>query len=131
MSRWNPIGWRSLACMLGAVLMLLGPVWAGEKHSGTLVSSDKTAGTLVVGEVGPWRVSQGRTEITNRTFRVTGETRFVLAERRTEAGSSGWPGGFVEVPLGAWDVKVGDFVTVDAERAGESIVALTITVVRP
>ena len=131
MNGWSPIGWRSLACALGAVLMLFCPVWAGEKHSGTLVSSDKNASTIVVGEVGPWRVSQGRTEVTNRTFRVTDETRFVLAERRAEGGSLGWPGGFVDVPLAAWDVKVGDFVTVDAKRAGGGLVALVITVVRP
>jgi len=131
MNRWNPIGWRSLACTLGAVLMLFCPVWAGEKHSGTLVSSDKSASTIVVEEVGPWRVGQGQAEITNRTFRVTGETRFVLAERRTENGSLTWRGGFVEVPVRAWDVRTGDFVTVDAERTGERLVALVITVVRP
>jgi len=130
MNRWKRIGWRSLACALGAGLMLVCPAWAGEKHSGTIVSIDKRASALVVGEVGPWRVSQGQTEITNLTFRVTGETKFVRAERRAEAGSAGWPGGFVEAPLGAWDVKEGDFVTMEAERAGKGLVALKVTVVR-
>jgi hypothetical protein len=62
---------------------------------------------------------------------VTGETKSVRVERHTEAGPTGWPGGFVEVSLGAWDLKEEDFVTVEAERAGERLVALKITVVRP
>lgn len=131
MNRWNPISWRSLAWTLVAVPMLVCPVWAGEKHSGAIVSIDKAASAVVVGEVGPWRVRQGQTEITNLTFRVTGETKFVRAERRAEAGPAGWPGGFVEVSLGALDVKEGEFVTVEAERAGERLVALKVTVVRP
>jgi len=131
MNRGNPIGWRSLACNVVAVLMLFCPVWAAEKHSGTIVSIDKTASAIVVGEVGPWQVRRGQTEITNHTFRVTGDTTFVRVERRAEAGPAGWPDGFVEVPRGAWDVKEGDFVTVESERAGERLVALKITVVRP
>jgi len=131
MNMGNPISWRSLACTLVVGLMLFCPAWAAEKHSGTIVSIDKAASTIVVGEVGPWQIRRGQTEITNRTFRVTGETKSVRVERRTEAGPAGWPGGFVEVSLGAWDLKEEDFVTVEAERADEHLVALKITVVRP
>lgn len=57
---------------------------------------------------------------------MTGGTTFVRVERRTEAGPTGWPGGFVEVSIGASDVKAGEFVTVAAERAGERLVARKI-----
>lgn len=62
---------------------------------------------------------------------MTAGTKFVRVVRRTEAGPGGWPGEFVEVSLGAWDVKEADFVTVEAGRLGKRLVALKITVVRP
>lgn len=131
MSGWARMAWRSLVGALVAALTLWGATWAAERHSGTIVAIDKTAGTIVVGEVGPWRVKGGEIEITNRTLTVTGGTKVVRVERRTDAGPAGWPGGFVEVSLGAWDVKEADFVTVEAERLGKRLVALKITVVRP
>jgi hypothetical protein len=51
MNMGNPISWRSLACTLVVGLMLFCPAWAAEKHSGTIVSIDKAASTIVVGEV--------------------------------------------------------------------------------
>lgn len=63
MNSWNPVGGRSLACTLVAVLMLFWPVWAAERHSGTIVSINKTVSAIVVGEVGPWRVRRGQTEV--------------------------------------------------------------------
>ena len=101
-----------------------------EKHTGTIASIDKSANVIVVEEVGPWRVERGQTEVTKRAIHVSGETKFVRVERRLEAGPGGWPGGFVEASLGAREVREGDYVTVEAERAGERLVALKITVVR-
>lgn len=131
MTNWSSIAWRSPAYTLVAIVTLFCPVWAAEKHSGTIVSMDKTASALVIEEVGPWPGGPGQTAIANLRIRVTGETRFVRAERRARAGSAGWPGGLVEVSLAAWGVREGDYITVAAERVGDGLVALEITVMRP
>lgn len=75
------------------------------RHSGTVITVDRTGGTLTVEELGPGTV------VVRRTFRVTPDTRFVLV-RRSPGGDSGWPGGYAERPLEPWAVNPGDFVTV-------------------
>lgn len=101
------------------------------RYSGTVLSVDRTAGVIAIGEVGPWRVKDGQTEITRRTVRVTSATRLVRARRSPEGGASGWPGGFVEVPLTASEIRAGDFVTAEVDSRGEPSTALAITLATP
>jgi hypothetical protein len=52
--------------------------------------------------------------------------------RRTEgADPDGWPGGFTVVPLSRSELRLGDWVTVEAERDGDRLVTASIEVVRP
>jgi len=44
------------------------------------------------------------------------------------AGPAGWIGELVEVSLGAWEVKKGDFVTVEIRREGQRLSALKVVV---
>ncbi len=60
--------------LLAAILLVLAlPLWAAEMTniSGTILALNREAGTIVVGEVGPWRVKDGATEITLRTVAVS------------------------------------------------------------
>ncbi len=103
----------------------------GGRHSGTVVAVAKDRGTIVIGEVGPWRVKDGQTEVVKRTFAVTTSTQFVRLTKRAEAAPGGWPGDLVETPLGAWEVTAGEFVTVEIEPAAKRPTARKITVVSP
>ncbi len=89
---------------------------------------DPEKGTIDLGEVGPWHVKDGQTEITLRTIDVVPSTQFVMLNRTREPGPSGWPGDFVEMPLGAWAVKGGDFVTVRVDQKGKRSIATRIAV---
>jgi hypothetical protein len=115
------------------MLALLTLAWSGAagagNHSGTIAKIDKEAGVIVLDEVGPWRVKGGVTEITKRVANVIPSTSFARVTRGPGAGASGWIGDFVEEPLKAWDVKEGDFVTMEARREGKRLVALKVTVV--
>ena len=104
-----------VASLAAAALILLGTSMAGAvDYSGTVVGIDRGAGTIVIGEIGPWRVQGGKTVITMRTFAVGPGARFEASRRVGDPGPGGWPGGFVETTLAPWAVKVGDFVTANA-----------------
>src|SRR3990172_7747772 len=67
---------------------------------------------------------------------VTGHSGTVTAVDRAagtvtieEIGPSGWDGELVEAPQGAWEVKPGDYVTVEVPREGKRGVAVRVTVV--
>lgn len=119
---------RIVLAIVATLALTLGTAWASD-HSGTVMAVDPEKGILVIGEIGPWRVKDGKTEITRRTVVVEPSTLFVMVKRSPEPGPSGWPGEFVEVPLGAWAVKAGDFVTVQVEQKGERRTATKIAVV--
>ena len=117
--------------LLAAVLLVLAlPLWAAETTniSGTILALDKEAGRLVVGEVGPWRVKEGATEITPRTVVVTAGTEFKQVKRAEGPGPAEWVGEFVEVAIAPWDLKKGDFVTVQVRREGPRLTALKVAV---
>lgn len=123
-------GWLQAVAFVALAL----PVWAGAEaasHSGTVQALNKEAGTIVLGEVGPWRVKDGVTEVTERTIIVTKATEFRQARRSAGAGPGGWIGEFVEVGLGPWEIRKGDFVTVEVRQEGERLTALKVTVVVP
>lgn len=119
--------------MLALGLAVALPAWAGApilKHSGTVVAVDQRAGTIVLAEVGPWRVRQGRTEVTHRTIVVRPETTVTLVMRADDA-PSGFPGDFVAVALDPWDLEVGDFATVECQHEGRRLIGLRITLTVP
>ncbi len=120
-----------VASLAAAALILLGTSTAGAvDYSGTVVGVDRGAGTIVIGEVGPWRVEGGKTAITRRTLVVGPGTRFAVSRRVGDPGPGGWPGGFVETTLAPWAVKAGDFVTVrveDGQRPTATQIVVTVT----
>jgi len=126
------IGCRWKAWVVSVVLVgfaapgLTQPTATG--HSGTVTAVDRAAGTITIEEIGPWRVEGGQTVVTALTVRTDGSTSWMRARRATGAGPSGWEGEFVEAPQGAWEVKPGDYVTVEVPREGKSRVAVRVTV---
>jgi len=44
------------------------------------------------------------------------------------AGPSGWDGEFIEVPQDAWELKPGEYATVECQRVGKRQVATRVTV---
>ncbi len=97
------------------------------KHSGTLVAADENAGTIVLEEVGPWRVKAGVTQITRRIIEVTPSTMFTIV-RRVAVGKSGFPNDFVELFLDPWEFYDRDLVTVECLHEEGRMIALKITV---
>ena len=126
------IGSSWKACVVSVVLVgLAGPCWAQPAvtgHSGTVTAVDRAAGTITIEEIGPWRVEDGRTVVTPLTVRADGSTAWMRARRASGAGPSGWDGEFMEAPQGAWEVKPGDYVTVEVSREGKRRVAVRVTV---
>jgi hypothetical protein len=126
------IGRRWKACAVGVALGgIAASCWAQPAvsgHSGTVTAVDRAAGTVSLEEIGPWRVEAGQTVVTPFTARADGSTTWMRARRTTGAGSSGWDGEFVEAPQGAWEVKPGDYVTVEVPREGKRRVAVRVTV---
>jgi hypothetical protein len=102
---------------------------AGErvKHSGSIVSIAADSKTFVLAEVGPWQVRKGATVITYRTITLAPETGYAIVVR-TDQAPSGFPGDFVETPIGPESVYLHDYVTVDCRHEGKRLMALKITV---
>src|SRR5215510_8917602 len=88
-----------------------------ERHSGTVVSLDPAAGTLVLQELTASR-SEAPAPVT-RAITVGSGARLLVLRRSTESGATAWPGGFVASPMPLADLRPGDFVTViGQERQG-------------
>ena len=118
---------RAALVIVTTLALTIGTAWASD-HSGTVATVDPDKSTIVLEEIGPWHVKDGKTEITRQTIVVAPSAQFVMSKRTREPGPAGWAGAFVEVPLGAWTVKPGDFVTVHVEQAGNRATATKITV---
>src|SRR3989304_5777503 len=86
-------GGLRIAALAGVVLALSVAVAAASDHSGTVVAVDRSGGTLVIGEIGPWQVEGGKTRVTQRTIVIAPSTRFVAVTRSREAGPAGRGGG--------------------------------------
>lgn len=122
--------WRRLMVALALIALLAPGLAAAEtRYTGTIMAVDKAGGTIVLGDVGPWRVKDGETQITRRTIAVAASTAFVSAKRAAGAGPGGWVGEWVETALPAWQLKPGYFATVAARREDDRLTALKITVV--
>lgn len=101
------------------------------KYSGTVVAVNRTAGTIVVEGMGPWRIKDGVIQLERRTIGVAPSTEFVRVKRAIGAAPSGWEQDFVESALPEWQVKPGDWVTVTAKPDGTRMTAARIEVGDP
>lgn len=106
-----------------AIAFADGPVY---KHSGSVLAYDPVAGTLVLGEVGPWQIERGHTKITERRIELTDKTEIVFVWRAPVA--NGLEGDFVEDPLPRDLLMLDDFVTVECEHRGARMIARRILV---
>jgi hypothetical protein len=123
---------RSHALVLGMTLTLLLTVTVSAraeivKHSGTIVDDDENTDSIVLAEVGPWRIHDGATVVTRPRIALTTRTECAIAFRVEDTGE-GFPGEFVEAPLDRSGVYVGDYVTIECRNEGARMVALKITV---
>lgn len=120
------------ASTIGLVLLSLAVPGSAQadaaRHSGAVVVVDQAAGTIVIEEIGPWRLKDGQTVITRFTVKPDGSTAWTRARRAAGAGPSGWDGEFIEVPQDAWGLKPGEYATVEVQRVGERQVATRVTV---
>ena len=101
---------------------------ATTRHAGVVVSVDKAAGTIVVGDLGP-KLPSGESKTTRYTMRVTASTELLRVKRSAGAAPSGWLGDYVETRLPAMDIKPGDWVTATAEADEHGLTATRIVVV--
>jgi len=121
--------WRALLLSLAMLCLAMpGSAQAAARHVGSVVAVDQATGTIVIEELGPWRVTGGQTVVAHFTAKADASTAWARARRASGAGPSGWLREFVVAPQGAWDVKPGDYVTIEVNRAGKSWMALRVTV---
>jgi hypothetical protein len=121
--------WRGAGSLVivVAVLGLLSPVArAAERRSGTVVSVDDRSGTIVIDEIGPWRVEKGVTQVTRHSIVVTAATKITSHVRVNVPGR--FSGDFIDVALELADVSPGDIVTVECRRERGRLVASSIDV---
>jgi hypothetical protein len=121
---------RQVIPLLVLVLALVAPATAPAqvvKHFGVLLDVDADAWTIVLAEMGPWRLDTETAVITVHTVAVTGDTEFLLVRRG--AAPSGVVGDLITEEIEPWAIYPGDFLTVDCVRRGEWMVALRIVVV--
>ncbi len=110
------------------------PTWSDgqeRKYSGTVLSMDRSAGVIVVGDMGPWRIKDGVTQVDRRAIDVTPSTEFVSVRRASGPAPSGWVRDFVESVLPGWQVKPGDWVTVIVKPGDKRPTAVRIHVWEP
>jgi len=138
----NSHSMRASAAVLGlSCLLIAGPVIAGGheakgardnalRHSGTIVAIDQATRAITIEEQGPW-YGEG-TGLKRVTLRGRPEMNATLVERASQAGMDGWPGSFTTSSVPLSDLRVGDFVTLKAERLGDrGSAAVTLEVIRP
>ena len=120
---------RFWALVLVILLGLTPPASAGEMvmHSGSIFSIAGDVRTFVLAEVGPWQVRNGETVVTYRTITLTPQTEYAVVAR-ADAPTSGFPGDFVEAPVGPENVYLNDYVTVECINEGKRLIARKITV---
>jgi hypothetical protein len=127
-------GLRAFAIVV-ALGAILGSAAAGVgqervTHSGTVVAIDDVAGTIVVAEVGSWKLRDGQPVITYRTITLTPDTEVMIAGRTYDTADP-WDGPFIEGPLGRDALYLNDPVTVDCLHVGTRLIALKITITAP
>lgn len=118
-----------MAIAVACVAALATPIAAGERHSGKVVAVDVvrgSSGTIVIDEMGPWRMEKGVTKLTRHSIIVNPSTKITSYIRVSVPGR--YQGDFLEVPFELSDVAPGDFVTVEFQRVGRLLVGSRIDV---
>jgi hypothetical protein len=104
---------------------------AGEelKHSGRLAQIGPDGQVVTLEEMVTW--TGPGSGLTEHSVAISTATRVRLIRRAGGANTNGWLGGFTVAPLSRSELRVGDWVTVEAEREGDRLVAASVEVVRP
>ncbi|HKW93147.1 MAG TPA: hypothetical protein VJX92_14725 [Methylomirabilota bacterium] len=120
---------QHLAMALGAALLASPAAWASGsvQHTGTVTAVDTARNTITVEEMGPWH--PGKTNLKREVFELTPDTKVELARRGSVPG--GYRGQWIEHPLPASDLRVGDYATVTVVREARRPEATQLVVVRP
>ena len=118
----------ALAGLVATLLVLPASSEGGDivRHSGVIVDIADDGSTFVLAEIGPWQIRNGQTVITYRTINLAPETTYARAKRAADA-PSGFPGDFVEVPVGPDAVYMNDYVTVESRHEARRVVAVKVT----
>jgi len=119
--------------ILAAVIVLgalgIGTVPAaaqGERHSGTVVSVDAAARSIVVKEL----VQEGRPR--QLVVRVPSGAPVVVSDRIPDAEVTRFEAVFVERPIDLGDVRPGDFIVIEGKARGDAAAAgKVIVTLRP
>lgn len=97
-------------------------VAAGERHSGTVTAVDPEARTLIVEEL----AEEGK--VKHLRILVAQDAQLLLSERIPDREVTDFSRTFRETPLALSQIRSGDFVNLDVERSGDTLVARSITV---
>ena len=124
----TPVSRIAARLVVGMVALgLMAPAaHADERRSGRVIAVDDRAGLILIEELGPWRVKNGVTQVTQHTIVVTPSTKIASHIRVNVPGRFG--GDFIEVPLHLADVARGDFVTVEGRRERGRLIASSVAV---
>jgi hypothetical protein len=108
----------------GSLALHAGPLAAqgGERHSGTVVSVDPAARSLVVKEL----VQEGRPR--QLVVRVPGATPVVVSDRIPDEKVSRFDAVFVDRPIELREVRPGDFVVIEGSARGDTAAAAKVIV---
>jgi hypothetical protein len=94
----------------------------GERHSGTVTAVDPQARTLIVEEL----AEEGK--VKHLRILVAPDAQLLLSERIPDREVTDFARIFRDTPLVLSQIRPGDFVNLDVERSGETLVARSITV---
>jgi hypothetical protein len=94
----------------------------GERHSGTVTAVDPQARTLIVEEL----AEEGK--VKHLRILVAPDAQLLLSERISDREVTDFSRIFRDTPLVLSQIRPGDFVNLDVERSGETLVARSITV---
>ena len=114
--------------VLGVLAIDCTPVAAqtGERHSGTVVSVDPAARSIVLKEL----VQEGRPR--QLVVRVPSGTSVVVSDRIPDEQVTRFEAVFVDRPIDLIDVRPGDFVVVEGKTRGDTAAAgKVIVTLRP
>jgi hypothetical protein len=117
-------GWVAVALGMLAFVAVAQPavVAAGERHSGTVTAVDPQARTLIVEEL----AEEGK--VKHLSILVARDAQLVLSERIPDREVTDFSRTFRDTPLMLSQIRSGDFVNLDVERSGATLVATSITV---
>jgi hypothetical protein len=116
------------AALPAAALLPALAAQAEPRVSGTVLAVDPAADVLVVEEL---TASSGPAPTpVQRRFTLGPNTTVTLVHRSPDA-PGGWPNAYTATPLGAEQLRPGDFVTVTFVPDGGRLLARLVSVVRP